>query len=332
MRPTGTRRRSGRRRVARAIGAVIAASLLATACAGSSDSADEPAAEERGGFDAVDAGGSAADGVATEAGDRAGRDGEQAAEDGGEAGGDGEVLRVGAPLGRKVIFTARLALQADDTTAAVEDIRRVVERVGGFVAAADLHRTDDDHVAGTLTLRVPTGQLDSTLAAVRQVADRVTDESIDSDDVTEEHSDLEAQLRNLRALEVELLSLLAEVREKSDSAEQVLAVFERIRQVRGEIERLEGRRQVLDDLVALATIEVALEPTPAAAPLAADEWRPGDVARAALRSTVGALRVVADVAIWLALTALPVLLVVLGVPLAVAYGLRRRRSRSAELA
>jgi hypothetical protein len=298
----------------RTVVAILAAALVVTGCASAGD--EQSAAEP------VPAGDSGAEGAATDGG-------ELSATTDASGGGDDtvEAIQVGAPIGRKVIFTAALSLEADDTVTAVREIRRAVERVDGFVAAADLHRTEDDQVAGTLTLRVPSGQLDTTLDALRRIGDRVEDERIDSDDVTEEHADIEAQLRNLRALEVELLSLLAEVREKSDNAEQILAVFERVRQVRSEIERLEGRRQVLDDLVALATVEVSLAPTPAAAPLASDEWRPGEVARSALRATVAAFRVVADAAIWLTLTALPVLLLVAGLPLAVAWGVRRWRRR-----
>lgn len=305
MRPTPASRPTWRR-ARRVIGVVLAAAVLTTGCAaGDEDTAEESAADVQ---ETTAAG--AGDGAATEA-----------------EGGDRtvEALQVGAPLDRKVVFSARMSLEADDTQAAIAGIRRAVERVDGFVATADLHRDEDDEVRGTLTLRVPSGHLDTTLDAIRGVAARVVDEGIDSDDVTEEYADVEAQLRNLRALEVELLSLLAEVREKSDSAEQVLAVFERVRQVRTEIERLEGRRQVFDDLVALATIEVSVAPTASAAPLASEEWRPGDVARSAVRTTVAALRVVADVTIWLVLTVAPVALVVLGVPLLAALGVRRWR-------
>lgn len=291
-----------RARRARRIIALLAAAVVATGCASADEDAAEAPAPAAG---TVDAGG---DGAETES--AAGEDALQA-------------LEVGTPLGRKVVFRAHLSLEADDPQAAITDIRRAVERVDGFVATADVRRGDDDQLRGTLTLRVPSEQLDTTLGALRGIGDRVVDERIDSDDVTEEFADVEAQLRNLRALEVELLSLLAEVREKSDNAEQILAVFERVRQVRGEIEKLEGRRQVLDDLVSLATIEVSIEPTPSAAPLASEEWRPGDVARSAVRTTVAALRTVVDVAIWLTLTLVPVALVVIGVPLLLALALRQ---------
>lgn len=269
--------------------------------------------------------------AATQAeGGDAGADGYEVAADG-EAGGasrdDGDVLAVGAPLGRKVIRTAELELEVDDTAAAVERITALVERAGGFVARADLARHGGDELVGTMTLRVPTDRLGSTLTDLEKLATEVLAKRLGSDDVTEEYSDIEAQLRNLRALESELLDLLAEIRGQSDSADEILRVFERIRQVRDEIERLQGRQQVLDDLVDLATIELTLTPSSDALPLADEGWSPGGVARDAIRTTVGALQSLADVAIWLVLTALPILLV-LAAPVGLAlYATRRWRHR-----
>ncbi len=324
------------RRTTRITAALVAAGLLATGCSGASDG--ETGGAVSGVDTAVGAPVGAAEpddgGVAEEsAGDRGGT-----SEAGAALGSDGEApatIHISSPLGRQVVFNARLSLEVDDTAATVEAIRRSVEQAGGFVAGADLHRVGEGGLlAGSMTLRVPADRLSTTLAALKDMASEVVDEGLDSDDVTEEYADVQAQLRNLRALETELLALLADIRERSNDATQVLTVFERIRQVRGEIEQLEGRRQVLDDLVSLATIQVELQPTPTAAPIATDEWRPGEVARDALRSTVNALRGVVDGAIWVALTLLPLLVLVLGLPLAVALGvrrtLRRRTARPAD--
>lgn len=292
------------------------AAIALTACAADDD---QPAATGSGVAD----GGAGVSSAGGTSGD-ADRGVEEAGAGGGGAATGAEILNVAAPSGRQVVFTARLGLEVADTAQVAEDIRRAVEAAGGFVASADLRRTGQgDRLAGNLTLRVPAGDLGTTLRSLKNLADRVVEESVDSDDVTGEVADVAAQLRNLRAFEVELVGLLSEIRERTDSADQVLTVFERIREVRAEIERLEGRREVLDDLVALATVHVELTPTPATAPIASDEWRPGAVVRDALRATVSALQAIADVGIRLALTVLPLLLLTVGLPLAVAASLRR---------
>ena len=297
---------------------VLGFALLATAC--SSDGDAEQAVS--------DTGHAAPEEVEADGGDADAGAGEMARD---TAGNDdsAEPLSVAAPLGRKVIHRAHLTIEVDHPAEVVDDITTLTERAGGFVAGTDLQRTGrDDELRGTMTIRVPTGRLSTTLQELKGLAVRVPAQSLDTQDVTEEHADITAQLRNLRALETELVTLLSDIRERSNSADEILVVFERIRQVRDEIERLEGRQQVLDDLVALATVQVTIEPTPTAIAVTDEGWRPGDTVAAALRTTVGALQSIADAAIWLAVTALPIALIVLLPVVGVAYGVRRWRRPS----
>lgn len=294
----------------RTTGAAVALGLALAACSAADEvsQGEDSAATESG----SSIGGAAREEAATDS------------EASGATGVDAAAIAVGAPTNRKVIFDASLSLEADDPAATVEDIRRAVERAGGFVANADLHRSGDrDLLSGSMTLRVPAAELSSTLQALKGLAARVVDEGIDSSDVTEQYADIEAQLRNLRALETELLALLADIRERSNDATQVLTVFERIRQNRSEIEQLQGRKNVLDDLVSLSTITVAIRPTPSAAPIASGEWRPGEVVRDAARTTVSGLQSLADLGIRLVVTVLPLLVLLVGLPVALALGLRR---------
>ena len=296
--------------------AVLTTLALAGCASGGDDSGDQGTAETE-----------AADGAGYDDADTAGREGESGEEAAGGSSSDGDVLAIGAPLGRKVIRTAELELEVRDSTAAIERATRIAERAGGFVARADLSRYDGEQLVGTMTLRIPTERLGTTLTELEDLAVHVLAKRLGSDDVTEEYSDVEARLRNLRTLETELLDLLTEIRDQSDSADEILRVFERIRQVREEIEVLQGRKQVLDDLVDLATIDLRLVPASEAIPLADEGWSPGAAARDALRTTVGALQGLADAAIWVVLTALPILLL-LGLPVAaLLYAARRWRHR-----
>lgn len=316
------------RRTTRAILGIAAAALLVGGCAAGDDAARTesgavaPEPEE----EALDADGGEAD-----AARRDGGDAEQAAAEPGadEAPGSaGTVsLNIGAAAGREVIRRASLELAVDDPDAAVSDITSAVERAGGFVESADLSRGDGEQLLGTLRLRIPVEQLGVTLTRLEDVAAEVRSKHLSSEDVTGEVVDLEAQLRNLRAAEQELRGLLTEVRDSSGSADQVLAVFERLRGIRAEIERLEGRRATLADLVALATVDVHLVATDEVATVTEDDdpWSPGAVAREALQATADAFEAVATGAIWVGLTAMPLLAVTAG-PLLLVWWLVRRRS------
>lgn len=250
---------------------------------------------------------------------------EAAADERGPLAFEGEVL-----ANRKIIQEAFLELTDDDTEGLFNRISTLVEQAGGFVSSAELTRSGDENRGPfvDMTIRIPAGEMSSTLSAIENLADEVTTKRIGSQDVTEEYADIEAQLRNLTALEDELLIILSEVREKSSSdANELLNVFERIRQVRDEIERLEGRQRLFDDLIDLATVNISLFPEGVEAPIVDEGWQPGDVVRDALRATVDGLQAIADGLIWVALGILPIILV-LGLPVLLVLWFWRKRTRS----
>lgn len=237
-----------------------------------------------------------------------------------------------AVVDRKVIRTGQINIQAEDTRAAMETITAVVERSGGFVASSNVSPTDGDRQPIiTLTVRIPAGEMGNTLAAIREIADEVISESTDSLDVTEEYVDLEANLRNLKALETELLALLAEVRQQDDAdPAKLLQVFNEVSRVRGEIEVLEGRMRFLDNQVALSTLTIGIEPVPISQPIVEDTWQPVLTVRNAVGRLIETLQDLVDVGIWLLVFALPVVLVVtlpITIPLLVVW--RRRKVRPA---
>lgn len=127
-------------------------------------------------------------------------------------------------------------------------------------------------------------------------------------------------MHNLQALETELVALLAEVREQPDAdPAKLLAVFNEVSRVRGEIEQLQGQLNYLNDVVALATLSVYLSPTPAAVPIVEDTWAPLEVARESLRNLVSGLQDIGEWGINFVLYTLPLLVLTLGIPLLVLY-------------
>ncbi len=233
-----------------------------------------------------------------------------------------------APTGRHVIRSAYLELEADDTAELLDAIVRAAERAGGYAATTDLARDADGVVTGWLTLRVPSERLDDLVATLEDLADAVPSSRVDEYDVTWEVTDVEARLSNLRAFETELLALLGEVREATPDADELLSVFERIRQTRLEIEQLEARRASLADQVSMSTVNVHITQTPAP-PAASDvEWLPVETLREAWAATVRTFAMIGDAAIWLLVTALPVIAVVVVLPVVVIVGLVRRRRRN----
>jgi hypothetical protein len=224
---------------------------------------------------------------------------------------------------RAVIRTGTMHIRATDTTEVADRVVEVVEDVGGYVAGTDLTRDAEGVVQGSFTFRVPTEELTGVLDAFDELADAVLERRLDETDVTTQLVDLEAEITNLEAFEEELRALLTEVRESGADAEDLLSVFDRINSVRGQIDQAEARRTMLTDQVAMSTVYLRLSPTASTGPVGDPGWDPGGTARTALASTVRALTSLADAAIRIGLTILPVTLVLLA-PVALVLWLVRR--------
>lgn len=211
-----------------------------------------------------------------------------------------------------IIRTANLSVVVSDTAQAQSAIIDAVKGMGGYVADASAWR-EGEQLRARLTVRVPAEKLDALLAAVKALAVRVQQENITGRDVTEEYTDLKAQLINLEATERELRELLTEVRQKTGKAEDVLAIYRELTQIRGEIERVQGRIQYLSNLAALATLTVDLIPDALARPVVEPGWRPLETVKNAGRALVNTLKGLVDVLIWLVIVVIPVL-IILAIP------------------
>jgi len=165
-------------------------------------------------------------------------------------------------------------------------------------------------VRGSISFRVPADKFYLAMDLCKALAVRVRNENTNGQDVTEEYTDLSARLRNLEATETELLELLATVRQRSDKAEDILAVYREITTIRGQIEQLKGRMQVLERSTAMSSIQVELIPDVTAQPISQPGWRPGDTLRSSFRILVDALQWLVDALIKLVVIVLPILLLI----------------------
>ncbi len=231
---------------------------------------------------------------------------------------------------RMIIRTADLSIVVTDAAQAQQSVADTVKTLGGYIADSSAWR-EGEQLRARMTVRVPAEKLDALLAAIKGSAVRVQQESIKGQDVTEEYSDLSAQLTNLEATEKELRELLAEVRQKTQKAEDVLQVYRELTTIRGEIEQLKGRMQYLGTMTAMATANVELIPDTLAQPVIEPGWRPLETLKNAGRALVNALKGLVNALIWLVVYVLPILIVI-AIPivlivLAIRWLVRRSRRR-----
>ena len=244
-----------------------------------------------------------------------------------DAYGGGELA---ADTERMIIRTGNLSLLVSDTTKAVDTIGGIVTELQGYIVSSNSWRLNN-RVSANMNVRVPAASFDVAMERIKAVANVVQNASTSGEDVTEEYADLDAQLRTLEATENELLELLTQVRERTGKAEDILAVYRELTNIRSQIERIKGRMQYLSRMTAMATISVSLEPDVVDQPLSSDtKWRPNATFSSALRRLVETLQWLADAAIWFLFYLAPILILVL-LPLVVLAWIinRLRRKKTA---
>jgi len=231
---------------------------------------------------------------------------------------------------RMLIRTAELAISVKDTAETAEKAKAIANDLGGYVADSQVYQ-QGELLFAHMTLRVPAQDFETALQRLKELAIEVQRESTHGEDVTEEYVDLQARLKNLELTEKELQQLLTEVRERTQKAEDVLAVYRELVQVRGQIEQIKGRMQYLGRRVDFASIRLDISPHELSKPVVEPGWAPLVTLRNAGRSLVKALRGLADLLIWFVVFLLPILLI-LAIPivllmLLVRYLVRRRKER-----
>lgn len=242
----------------------------------------------------------------------------------------GDAYGVPAVQDRMIIQHAEISMVIKDTEATATAIRNLALAGGGYVSSSNLFR-DGEQLRGTLTVRVPGQALATFLDQIKAMAVRVVRDNLSGEDVTQEYTDLSSRQRNLEATETELLALLTEVRQKPNAkASDILEVYDKITQIRGEIEQIKGRMQYLSNLTALATIQIELIPDALSKPVVEEGWQPLATLRDAAGRLVKTLQSLIEALIWLIIYVLPVLILIAlpFVLLILIIRTLRRRSRS----
>jgi hypothetical protein len=175
------------------------------------------------------------------------------------------------PDGARVVKTGAIALIVDDgkVTPTLTQLQGFASAVGGVVANAKTQESGPTP-SGSVTLRVPVDDFEEVVAKVRGMGAEVRSATTSGQDVTAQYADLEAQLRTLTAARERFLEILSEARSIGD----VLAVQQRVDDVTGKIDRLEGQRRVLAAQSDSATLEVTV--TEEDDPVVAKAERPDD--------------------------------------------------------
>lgn len=160
---------------------------------------------------------------------------------------------------RVVIRSGDIEFEVDSFDDAAAIVTRLTNAIkGGFVATTNSRKRENGKMEGTVVVRVPPGELDGLVEALRKALAKVGElkgQNIGSQDVTKQYVDTESTLRAKRTTEERLLRV---IKEGKGEIKDLVIAEEKLGQVRSEIERMEGELRYYANLAALSTLSVKL--------------------------------------------------------------------------
>ena len=161
--------------------------------------------------------------------------------------------------GRKLIRNVDLWAETEDFEGLLRSIHEQVSSLSGYVEQSDVSGSSIQRDSrpsrrhASITARIPADQLDSFLQVVEDQAN-VTERSETATDVTLQYSDLESRKKTLTTEQERIWALL----EKADTLEAVIALEERLSEIRYQLESMESQLRLYDNQVEYSILRLDL--------------------------------------------------------------------------
>ena len=158
--------------------------------------------------------------------------------------------------------TASVSIETTEFDKAVAALENQVQKIGGFVESSNVTGDTQYNSDGTTTVvnrwayytvRIPCDHFESFLHETEGFGN-VTSTSRDAQNVTSAYTDYEARLSSLNTQEERLLDMLA----KSEDVETLIALEQRLSDVRYEIESIERNLRNYDMQIKYSTVNLDL--------------------------------------------------------------------------
>ncbi|MGI5971852.1 MAG: DUF4349 domain-containing protein [Oscillospiraceae bacterium] len=159
-------------------------------------------------------------------------------------------------IGQKLIYTLNIYLETLDYDASVKSVAELTEKFGGYVqySSVSQNRVSSSSLrSATYTLRIPAKSLDEFENSCGSIGN-VYDSSRSTENATSKYIDLTARLDTYRIEEKTLQDLLS----KAEDMESIIALTQRLSEVRYEIESIESTLRNIDSLVSYSTVNLYL--------------------------------------------------------------------------
>ncbi|PRY54672.1 uncharacterized protein DUF4349 [Knoellia remsis] len=219
-------------------GLALAVGLLAGCSAGTGDDARTADSNAAGGTEQFEAP----------------RDGDQAAKAGASSAGTVSPEQARTSAEQKLVRRASLQLKVDSLTESAARIRSIAAAQGGVVTGEELYSgASGDGTNGTVTISVPAGSLEATIAQIEKIGD-LQFRTSSAEDVTGTYVDTEARVKSLTASVERVRGLIA----RASNVNDLVALENELSQRQAELDALTAQLASLKDSVAMSPVTVTL--------------------------------------------------------------------------
>ncbi|MGN0438401.1 MAG: DUF4349 domain-containing protein [Lachnospiraceae bacterium] len=156
-----------------------------------------------------------------------------------------------AQTGKKIIKTYRFSYDTEKFDEAYQYLRQQVEAYGGYISSSELYGTELRRLS--LTARVPVDQCDNFVNQLGGLG-TIVSQSESAEDVTLQYNDTESRIASLKTEQQRLNELLKD----ADSLETIIALEDRLTDVRYELENYQSQKNLYDDLITYCTVNISL--------------------------------------------------------------------------
>jgi hypothetical protein len=161
------------------------------------------------------------------------------------------------PTGQKLIQTVTMTAETENLDPVLDEIDASITQLKGYVESANIQNgsayNGETYRRATMTVRIPSKDLDTFLSKVEGVASIVSSQR-QVEDVTLNYVATESRIKALQAEEARLLELVA----KASSLSELLTMEKRLTEVRTELEKVTSSLKAMENKVDYATIRLTI--------------------------------------------------------------------------
>jgi len=166
--------------------------------------------------------------------------------------GPGSTPAGASAISRKIIYDAQVELVVENVDPVAKKVGTLIQEARGYIAEQNVTGSPGSLRSMHWRFRIPVEQFDSFVVSIVSLGELERNNRT-SQDVSEQYYDIEARIKNKKVEEQTLNKIL---QERSGKLEDVLKIEIELSRVRGEIEQLEGKIRVLENLSSLATLNL----------------------------------------------------------------------------